>query len=197
MLCMNKEINILQGQSLIDISVQHTGIAENLYAIARANGISIHEELQPGTILLIPKTEVYKQAVQYFIIINVSKPATNGTYTLTQNYVADYNSTISNYQVPNIGKTIQVLNGQSLFDFSIEHLGSAAHVYELAKINNKSVSEFVTAGEIFLLPQVQKNKAVIKYFTVKEQKPATAGNYIQVSQGDYYYDEYDNQEYSI
>lgn len=193
---MNKEITILQGQSLIDISVQHTGIAENVYAIAKINGISIHQALQLLTVV-IPQTEQYKQAVSYFTIKNAPKPATYAQYTPSQNYVDEYVSSISNYQLPEVRNTITVRNGQSLFDFSIEHLGSAIFAYELAKVNGKSVSEMLTVGEVLQLPKVAISNDIVTYFTISANKPATAGIYTEVSQGDYYYEEYDNQEYSI
>lgn len=193
---MNKEVTILQGQSLIDISVQYTGIAENVYAIAKTNGISLHQALHLLSVV-IPKTEKYKQAVNYFTIQNTSKPATYGQYTPSLNYIDEYVSSISNYQIPEVRKTITVLNGQSLFDFSIEHLGSAIFAYELAKVNGKSVSEMLTVGEVLQLPKVAISKDIVTFFTISANKPATAGIYTEVSQGDYYYEEYDNQEYSI
>jgi len=44
-----------QGQGLMDVAVQHCGDAGALFSLALANGLSITEELSPGTILELPE----------------------------------------------------------------------------------------------------------------------------------------------
>jgi hypothetical protein len=68
------EIKVLNGQSLFDIAIQAAGSVEAAFDIALANGVSITDELQPGTILVIPAV-VNKRVADYYRS-NSIKPAT-------------------------------------------------------------------------------------------------------------------------
>jgi hypothetical protein len=46
---------VLNNQSILDVSLQHTGTVENCFAIAIANGFSVSDLLTAGTSLLIPE----------------------------------------------------------------------------------------------------------------------------------------------
>lgn len=48
------KVKVLPYQSLADITVRYTGSVENLYEIAVANGLTLDEELVPGTEIEIP-----------------------------------------------------------------------------------------------------------------------------------------------
>jgi hypothetical protein len=56
---------VQQGQSLMDMAIQHTGDMAGLFEIAKANGISITTEILPGARLNIPPA-LNKDAVKYF-----------------------------------------------------------------------------------------------------------------------------------
>ena len=45
-------ITILHNQSLLDLAVQHTGTAENAFALAVANGLSLTDDLKAGDWLI-------------------------------------------------------------------------------------------------------------------------------------------------
>lgn len=49
------EITVLHNQSILDIAIQHTGIATNAYEIAKINGLTISDILTPGQMLEIPE----------------------------------------------------------------------------------------------------------------------------------------------
>jgi hypothetical protein len=68
------EVRVLNGQSLFDIAVQAAGSVEAVFDIALANGIGITDELQPGTVLVIPAV-LNKQVADYYAA-NGIKPAT-------------------------------------------------------------------------------------------------------------------------
>lgn len=69
-------ITVLHNQSLLDISVQHTGTVENCFEIAVANGLSVTEELTPGVQLIIPESvKVNKEVLNYYTSKNI-RPAT-------------------------------------------------------------------------------------------------------------------------
>ncbi|MDR1984972.1 MAG: hypothetical protein LBQ28_09145 [Prevotellaceae bacterium] len=69
----------LNNQSLLDIAIQELGSAEAAFDIAKANNISITDDLQAGQILQIPQLSgdyVRKQTVNYYKV-NEIKPATS------------------------------------------------------------------------------------------------------------------------
>lgn len=45
------KIRVLHSQSLLDISLQHTGTAESVFELALANGLSLTDNLSAGTFL--------------------------------------------------------------------------------------------------------------------------------------------------
>lgn len=67
-------MRILEGQSLLDASIQACGSVEGLFSLALANGISITEELPPGRLLEAP-SPIDKDIVDYF--------STKGIYPVT------------------------------------------------------------------------------------------------------------------
>ena len=47
-------ITILHNQSLLDIAIQHTGAAENTFAVAVTNGLSLTDDLPAGAEIQLP-----------------------------------------------------------------------------------------------------------------------------------------------
>jgi hypothetical protein len=68
------EVKVLNGQSLFDLAIQAAGSVEAVFDIAAANGVSITDELQPGTILVIPAVS-NRQVADYYRS-NSIRPAT-------------------------------------------------------------------------------------------------------------------------
>ena len=69
-------VTVLHNQSLFDISIRYTGIIENAFKIAVANGSSLTDELEPGTQLIIPAdVEMNNDVVSYFSAKGI-QPAT-------------------------------------------------------------------------------------------------------------------------
>ncbi|WP_407512763.1 hypothetical protein [Elizabethkingia miricola] len=68
-------VTVLHNQSLLDIAIQATGKAENAIFIAIANKISITDDLEPGTELLIPEVSEDLDVKNYYRAKNVH-PAT-------------------------------------------------------------------------------------------------------------------------
>ncbi|MGC4130199.1 MAG: hypothetical protein QM564_11735 [Bergeyella sp.] len=48
-------VKVLHNQSFLDIAIQHTGSVVNAFIIAKANGYSISDEPETGTVLIIPE----------------------------------------------------------------------------------------------------------------------------------------------
>lgn len=66
-----------------------------------------------------------------------------------------------------------VLDGQSLIDVAIQCCGSAEAAYDIALLNNISITEDLTAGLELTIPAAV-NSSVVSYYTQKGIKPATA-----------------------
>ena len=76
------KVEVLHNQTLLDISVQTTGIAENWFKIAKANNLVPTAPIAPGTILTIPDTiEIEDEIVKYYTDNNIL-PATEATTEL-------------------------------------------------------------------------------------------------------------------
>lgn len=48
------KVIVLNNQSILDVSIQHTGTVENSFAIAIANGLSVSNQLTSGISIEIP-----------------------------------------------------------------------------------------------------------------------------------------------
>ena len=56
---------VAEGQTLIDIAIQHLGSADAAYDLATLNGMSITDKLSPGQTLELPAV-VDKDVVAYY-----------------------------------------------------------------------------------------------------------------------------------
>ena len=198
---MSKTKYILNGQSLLDFVVEHTGEASNLYAVALANSITVYDSVPVGTGLLIPDELYVNNDVISFFQTSTSKPATFGAYNYSPDYIQTYLASIAgisvqpeNYE----GNSPIVKQGQSLFDFVIEYTGEASNAYAVALANNISVSTIVNVGQKLIIPDsITITTAVTNFFSNRISKPATLGTFTGSPDGEYNIDEYDNEEYYI
>lgn len=71
---MNKA-EILDGQSVFDFAVHRTGEVSNAAAIAFVNDISVNDDLEAGTELIIPDSVVDERETKRFFSVSRSKPA--------------------------------------------------------------------------------------------------------------------------
>lgn len=73
--------------------------------------------------------------------------------------------------------TITVLHNQSLLDLALQHTGTIESVFELAVLNEKSVTDDMVAGASLNVPPLSegaRNKDILAYYTAKNLQPATA-----------------------
>lgn len=73
------EITVLHNQSLFDIAIQHTGVVENAFSIAKANNISITAFLASGSKLTIPTEVQINNDVKNYYDARKIQPATGTT----------------------------------------------------------------------------------------------------------------------
>jgi len=70
-------------------------------------------------------------------------------------------------------RTIQVKNGQSLFDIAVQYCGSVSAVSDIIKLNNLSFTSDLTEGQKLNVPDVLELK-VVKEFLIEGVSPANA-----------------------
>lgn len=59
-------VTVMQGQSLLDIAIQHTGDLRHAFDIAIKNKMGLTTELTPGMLLLIPNLENNFKNIQFY-----------------------------------------------------------------------------------------------------------------------------------
>jgi len=73
--------------------------------------------------------------------------------------------------------SINVLQNQSFLDIAIQHTGSALNAFDIAYLNNMSVSSDLKPGitlGISGIIEVNKNKEVFNYYQLRKIQPATS-----------------------
>lgn len=60
---MLRIIEIGEGQALVDVAMQYCGNAEKQFEVAELNGLSITEDIIPGTSLFVPDLEIENKKV--------------------------------------------------------------------------------------------------------------------------------------
>lgn len=73
------KIIVLNNQSILDVSIQHTGTVENSFAIAIANGFSVSEMLASGASIEIPDDLQKNSDVLNYYTAKQIQPATGLT----------------------------------------------------------------------------------------------------------------------
>ncbi|WP_172918364.1 hypothetical protein [Capnocytophaga canis] len=69
---------------------------------------------------------------------------------------------------------IVILHNQSLLDTCLQHTGTIESLFDLALANDLSVTDDLTAGQGFEIPNnVEKDKGILNYYTAKNIQPAT------------------------
>lgn len=72
-------------------------------------------------------------------------------------------------------KVVTVLYGQTLIDIAIQELGDAARVFEIAELNDISLTDDLEAGSTLLVPDWEKSKrSIVQLFTDPANAPASA-----------------------
>lgn len=76
---------VLHNQSLLDFAIQHTGSAQNAFAIAMANGLSVSDEISAGSALIIPDSVVLDVDIRNYYTSKAIQPATAITNLISDN----------------------------------------------------------------------------------------------------------------
>jgi hypothetical protein len=74
--------------------------------------------------------------------------------------------------------TIKALQNQSLLDIAIQEFGSAEAAFDIALLNDLSITDELTAGQVLEIPFFEKmefaNRPIADYYKNRGLKPATA-----------------------
>lgn len=84
-------MKVLHNQSLLDLAIQHTGTAENAFAMALANGLSLTDDLTAGESLQLTAYGIQqnKEVLNYYQSKNI-QPATAITAAVEQPHGISY-----------------------------------------------------------------------------------------------------------
>jgi hypothetical protein len=69
---------------------------------------------------------------------------------------------------------VTALNGQSLIDVALQCGGTVEAVFEIARLNNLSITADLASGQQVEVPDVPVNVAVVNYYSRNSISPATA-----------------------
>lgn len=81
------EIEVLSGQNLLDISLEHTGSLEHVFELVEANEMALTSDLIPGSTLKV-ETKEKKEKILKFYDRKDTHPAT----TITNAQGIDYDN---------------------------------------------------------------------------------------------------------
>lgn len=69
---------------------------------------------------------------------------------------------------------VKVLILQNWFDISIQYTGTPNNAFEIAKANNKAVTDDLLVGELIIIPtEIETIKKTLQYFEARKIIPAT------------------------
>ncbi len=69
-------------------------------------------------------------------------------------------------------RTAKTTHSQSLLDFAIQHCGTAEAAYDVARLNDMSLTQDVDAGIELILPEIS-DKEVVAHYELNKLNPAT------------------------
>jgi len=72
-------------------------------------------------------------------------------------------------------RKVIVKERQSVADIAIQYCGDVEAIFEIAKLNDISTTELLSAGREIVVPDVINNR-IVDYYANNNIEPATAGN---------------------
>ena len=184
---MNKT-SVLNGQSILDISLQTSGSIESLFSIAALNNLDSLTDSVEGLELI--NSDVIDDDI-VLKLFGKNTPATAMDFIPRE--VEAFK--LIPLEIFDKGQSINVYNQQSLFDIALQTTGSISTIFELAALNNLS-SIVSDISNINLITPAVVNKNIVSKLQ-GNNKPATAGIYNGSLNGEYEVEEYSNEEYNI
>lgn len=161
------------NQTFYDISIQYFGTADYAFDIALLNKRSIFSTLSNGEELKLPSLPIITEVVQYYQARAIM-PATGIKLQPEVDLISETGSVIPLARKNQNGfKKIKVLNRQTFYDLSVQYFGTADFAFEIAFLNQKSISSTLTGGEELVLPMLTKDLKSLQYYDARNIIPAT------------------------
>lgn len=71
-------------------------------------------------------------------------------------------------------RNVTVKDYQTLFDIAVQEMGSVDAAFDLARLNDLSISDALVSGQVIVLPDAPTDEYVMNEFEAKKLFPATA-----------------------
>jgi LysM repeat protein len=173
-------VKVQSGQTMYDIAIQLYGTVDNAFALAQANGKQLGQTIEAGEVLNVPEGLTNDLVLRYFQRNNLvpaskQKPLSDVGLVKTSVLMAEALKRFDG------GKALaKTLSKQTFYDVSLQYFGTTDHAYEIAVLNQKSVTDRLIVGTPLRLPDVPKDKTTLQYFRNRNITPAT-GIYIKTT----------------
>jgi len=70
--------------------------------------------------------------------------------------------------------SVTVQDGQTIIDIAIQELGDPGRIFEIAALNNMSITDLLVVGSQITVPDYdQTKKEIVKIFSNQSNKPAS------------------------
>lgn len=70
-------------------------------------------------------------------------------------------------------RNVMVKERQTVFDIAVQEMGAVDAAFDLARLNDLSVSAILKSGQVLKLPNDPADVAVVNEYKIKGWKPAT------------------------
>lgn len=146
---MFKKVTTISGQTLADIALRETGTVETMFDIADLNDLNVSDELIAGNEIKVP-VEVSDKAVAEFFRAKEFYPAAG--YDMAE-LIPLSGVEVIEVIIPK-PTDIYVIERQTLADLAIQIFGNVEFMFDIAELNNLSVSDYLTPGMKLKLPAI-------------------------------------------
>ncbi|MBA4133341.1 MAG: hypothetical protein C0525_01320 [Flavobacterium sp.] len=166
-------MKVKANQTFYDISIQYFGTADYAFDIAAFNQKSISSTLSNGEELKLPSLPIITEVVQYYQARAIL-PATGIKLQPEVDLITEVGTAVPMVRKNQNGlKKVKVLKKQTFYDLSVQYFGTADYAFQIAFLNQKSVSTTLFGGEELVLPVLTKDIKALQYFTARNIIPAT------------------------
>jgi hypothetical protein len=162
----------LNNQSVLDLSVQHSGSVSAVLEMCVLNDYSLDEIITPGQTVKLAKTDYGFDKVAAYFKANKIEPATAFlSWHFEQLGTAEFEGGQADF-LNDFEK--HVLEHQSVFDLCSQYHGTATATLEMILSNNLSIDEIINPGQIVKLQNKDYGYGEnVAYYLRNNIQPAT------------------------
>lgn len=147
-----KSITVHDNQNIYDIAMQHLGNADYAVDIALANNLTTTSTLTKGQQIILPEPSLTRQDKD--IKSKFTGNAATGTYENLDKATYTYNPEIVRFKGQKKRTLFEknIYDGQTLFDYALQHTGSADNATAIARANALGITSILTKGQRLTIP---------------------------------------------